>query len=101
MPLLIDVRNDIRDCDSLLARFAFWLAVSDCRNGVFLIGTPFSMYCGEAYCEWTGNAGVGLVVAGIAAVLPLIGIAYPRGVTRNLRLVPLKERFITFGLPVE
>jgi len=69
--------------------------------GVFLIGTPFSMYCGEAYCEWTGNAGVGLVVAGIAAVLPLIGIAYPRGVTRNLRLVPLKERFITFGLPVE
>ena len=69
--------------------------------GVFLIGTPFSVYCEGAYCEWTGNAGVGLIVAGIAAALPLIGIVYPMGVTRNLRLVPLKERFITFGLPVE
>jgi hypothetical protein len=69
--------------------------------GVFLIGTPFSVTCGGAYCLWTASAGVGLVVAGVAAVLPLIGMVYPRGVTRDFKLVPLKERFITYGLPTE
>jgi hypothetical protein len=69
--------------------------------GVFFIGSPFSVSCGQAYCIWTANAGIGIVVAGIAAALPLIGILYPRGVTRDLRLVPLKERFITFGLTTQ
>jgi hypothetical protein len=69
--------------------------------GVLFIGTPYTVYCGMGYCYWTANAGVGLVVAGIAAALPLIGIVFPWGVTRNLRLVPLKERFITFGLTAE
>jgi hypothetical protein len=66
--------------------------------GIFFIGAPFSVYCGGAYCIWFADAGVGLVVAGIAAALPLIGIVFPWGVTRHFRLVPLKERFITFGL---
>lgn len=69
--------------------------------GVFLIGTPFRVFCAGVYCVWEGNAGIGIVVAGIAAALPLIGMMYPYGVTRNLKLVPLKERFITFGLPAE
>jgi hypothetical protein len=69
--------------------------------GVFFIGTPYTVYCGHAYCYWTANAGLGLVVAGIATALPLIGIAFPWGVTRRLKLAPLKERFITFGLTVE
>ena len=66
--------------------------------GVFFIGAPFSVSCGQALCIWTANAGIGIVVAGIAAALPLIGIVYPLGLTRNFRLVRLKERFITFGL---
>lgn len=69
--------------------------------GVFFLGTPFEVYCGGAYCVWTANAGVGLVVAGISAALPLIGMAFPWGVTRDFRLTPLKERIITFGLPAE
>ena len=69
--------------------------------GVFFIGTPYTMTCGDAYCIWTANPGVGLVVAGASAALPLIGIVYPWGVTRNFRFAPLKERFITFGLTGE
>lgn len=69
--------------------------------GVFFIATPFSVNCGGAYCIWYADADVGIAVAGIAAALPLLGIAFPWGVTRNLKLVPLKERFITFGLTAE
>jgi len=70
--------------------------------GIFFIGTPFSINCGGAYlCIWFADADVGLVVAGIAAALPLIGMAYPWGVTRDFKLTPLKERFITFGLTAE
>jgi hypothetical protein len=69
--------------------------------GVFLIGTPFRVYCGGADCIWYANADIGIVIGCIAAALPLIGIVYPRGVTKDLRLVPLKERFITFGLTAE
>ncbi|MBU0624465.1 MAG: hypothetical protein KJ672_06425 [Candidatus Thermoplasmatota archaeon] len=69
--------------------------------GVFLIGTPFSAGCGGAYCIWFADAGVGLVVAGISAALPLIGMVFPWGVARNFRLTRLKERFITFGLTAE
>lgn len=69
--------------------------------GIFFIGTPFSVNCGGAYCIWYAESGVGLVVAGIAAALPLVGIVFSWGVTRNLRLVPLKERFITFGMTAE
>jgi hypothetical protein len=66
--------------------------------GIFFIGAPFIVNCGGAYCIWFADAGVGLVVAAIAAALPLVGTAFPWGVTRHFRLVPLKERFITFGL---
>jgi len=66
--------------------------------GIFFIGTPFSINCGGAYCIWYADADVGLAVAGIAATLPLIGIVFPWGVTRNFRLVHLRERLITFGL---
>ncbi len=66
--------------------------------GVFFIGAPFSVSCGQALCIWTASPGIGIVVAGIAAALPLFWILYPRGVTRDFRLVPLGERFITFGL---
>ena len=69
--------------------------------GIFFIGTPFSIGCGGAYCIWYADVGVGLAVAGIAAALPFIGIVFPWGVTRNFRLVPLKERLITFGLTAE
>ena len=70
--------------------------------GVFFIGaTPYYLYCGHAYCMWMAHAGVGIVAAGIAAALPLIGMVFPWGITKNLRLVPLKERFITFGLIAE
>jgi hypothetical protein len=66
--------------------------------GVFLIRAPFNLYCAGAYCVWTGTAGIGIVVACAASILPLIGIVRPWGVTRNLKLAPLKERFVTFGL---
>ena len=67
--------------------------------GVFLLGSPFDIYCGGAYyCIWYGNPGVGLVVAGIAAALPIFGMVFPRGITRRLKIVRLKERFIALGL---
>jgi hypothetical protein len=69
--------------------------------GVFVIGTPFDAYCGGAYCIWSAGAGVGIVVAVISATLPLIGMAFPWGVTRDFRLSRLKERVITFGLLAE
>jgi len=69
--------------------------------GIFFIGTPFGVNCGGAYCIWYADASFGLVLAGLASALPLVGIVFPWGVARNFRLVPLKERFITFGLATE
>ena len=69
--------------------------------GVFFIGAPFNLYCGGAYCVWTGHAGFGIAVAIIASILPLIGMILPWGIASNLRLERMKERFITFGLTTE
>ena len=69
--------------------------------GVFFIGAPFNLYCHGAYCVWTGHAGVGIAVAGVAAILPLIGMVRPWGITRSLKLKRMKERFITLGLTEE
>lgn len=66
--------------------------------GVFFFGAPFNLYCGGAYCIWTGHAGFGISFASVAAILPLIGMVLPLGITSNLKLKRMKERFITFGL---
>jgi len=68
---------------------------------VFFIGTPYTVTCGGAYCIWVASANMGLVVAGIAAVLPLVGVVLPWGVTRNLKLSRLTGRLITFGLATD
>jgi hypothetical protein len=71
--------------------------------GVFFIGNPFTVnggaYCG--YCIASAEAGIGIVVACTAAALPLIGVAFPWGITKDLKLTRLKGRFITLGLAAQ
>ena len=62
--------------------------------GVFLMGSPFEMYCGGVYCIFHGDASIGILVAATAAALALVGVVYPQGLTSNRKLVRLKNRFV-------
>lgn len=69
--------------------------------GVFFAGAPFDLYCGGAYCVWNGSAGFGIIFAIVAAMLPVIGMVVPWGITSGFRLRRMKGRFITLGLTAD
>lgn len=65
--------------------------------GILVLASPVRIYCGDAYCLWHCQAGIGLFVAAVAAALPLVGTVCPLGLVRELKLARLKDRFITFS----
>jgi hypothetical protein len=63
---------------------------------VLLAGFPYSVTCGS-YCIFSADASLGTAVSIVAGVLPLVGLAYPFGIGRGLKLARLTVRFLTFG----